>query len=297
MKALISLGLLPVLTAVCPAAARPQDPRLEEAFHRLYSFDFPGARSAALRYIAANGECPLGPVVVAASHLFSELNRLDALSSPVSEQKVKSGKALKPDPEARAAFWRNVGAADERARARLAAQQAVTRPQAMARRRRPWPLLAAAAALVVILAAAVIALLLRGDDESPAEDRSRALYTELAGREGAQWYTVVPGEVDPDVSGELVVSPEGDRAVIRVEELPPLTDENVFQLWLVDSEGDRSSGGLFRQAADDATYIEIPLAAPVASYQGFGVSLEPAGGSPYPDRPTGPRVFSVPLDA
>ena len=121
MKALISLGLLPVLTAVCPAAARPQDPRLEEAFHRLYSFDFPGARSAALRYIAANGECPLGPVVVAASHLFSELNRLDALSSPVSEQKVKSGKALKPDPEARAAFWRNVGAADERARARLAA--------------------------------------------------------------------------------------------------------------------------------------------------------------------------------
>lgn len=182
-------------------------------------------------------------------------------------------------------------------RARLAAQQAVTRPQAMVRRRRPWPLLAAAAALVVILAAAVIALLLRGDDESPAEDRSRALYTELAGRESAQWYTVVPGEVDPDVSGELVVSPEGDRAVIRVEELPPLTDENVFQLWLVDSEGDRSSGGLFRQADDDATYIEIPLAAPVASYQGFGVSLEPAGGSPYPDRPTGPRVFSVPLDA
>lgn len=182
-------------------------------------------------------------------------------------------------------------------RARLAARQEVTQPHVVARRRTPWALVAVAAALIVILGGVIVAwLLLREDDESPIED-SRALYAQLAALEGAQRYAVVPGEVDPDVSGELVVSPEGDRAVIRVEALPALTDENVFQLWLVDSEGERTSGGLFRQAADDATYIQIPLAAPFASYQGFGVSLEPAGGSPYPDRPTGPRVFSVPIDA
>jgi len=85
---------------------------------------------------------------------------------------------------------------------------------------------------------------------------------------------------------------------IRVEALPALSEENIFQLWLVDDSGVRTSGGLFRQARDDvATYIEIPLAASFEAYQGFGVSLEPAGGSPYPDRPTGPRVFAVPIEA
>lgn len=183
-------------------------------------------------------------------------------------------------------------------RARLASRQEATRPHITAQSTSPWVLIAAAAALVVILVGAVAVLwLLNDDDEPPTEDGGRTLYAELAELEGAQRYTVMPGEVDPGVSGELVVSPEGDRAVIRVEELPALTDENIFQLWLVDSEGERSSGGLFRQARADATYIEIPLAAPLNAYRGFGVSLEPAGGSPYPDRPTGPRVFSVPIDA
>jgi len=182
-------------------------------------------------------------------------------------------------------------------RARLAARQETTQPHIRTGRTSPWGLVAVAAALVLIVAGVLaVLLLLRDDDELPAED-GEALYTELAEMEGAQRYSVVPGEVDPDVSGELVVSPEGDRAVIRIEDLPELTDENVLQLWLVDAEGARTSGGLFRQAADDPLYITIPLDAPFNAYRGFGVSLEPAGGSPYPARPTGPRMLSVPIDA
>ncbi|MCL4793388.1 MAG: tetratricopeptide repeat protein [Bryobacteraceae bacterium] len=122
MKFLTLTGLLLVSFAACAAASRPDAaPRVEEAFRRLYSFDFPGSEAAARQYIAANRECPLGHGVLAAGYLFSELNRLDALSSPISEQKVKNAKALKPDPAVRAAFWRAAGDADRHAHALLEA--------------------------------------------------------------------------------------------------------------------------------------------------------------------------------
>jgi tetratricopeptide (TPR) repeat protein len=121
MKLLPALGLLLATVALCPAASRPESPRVEDAFHRLYSFDFPGAETVARRYIAANPDCPLGHAVLAAGFLFSELNRLDALSSPISEEKVKNRKSLKPDPAVRARFWLAVADADRRAQSLLAA--------------------------------------------------------------------------------------------------------------------------------------------------------------------------------
>ena len=187
--------------------------------------------------------------------------------------------------------------------ARLAARRAVTPPPTPLEqpRREPRWWLMAAAALAVILGAGIIAvLLLHEEDEpppvTPGMGNGASLYTELAEQDGALWYDVMPTELDPDVSGALVVSPEGDRAVIRLEDLPPLSPDEVFQLWLVDADGQRIDGGLFRQSEDDATYIEVPLAAPIDRYLRFGASLEPAGGSPFPDKPTGPGVFSVRLE-
>lgn len=186
--------------------------------------------------------------------------------------------------------------------ARLDARRPTRQPDAARLRRAPWRRLPrpawVAAALVVVIAGGVLAaLLLRRDDSAPpAADGARALYSEIAALDHALRYAVVARDLKPDVSGELVASPDGRRAVIRVEGLPVLTEENVFQLWLVDDAGVRTSGGLFRQTDGDATYIEVPLAAPFDAYQRFGVSLEPAGGSPFPDRPTGPGVFSVALE-
>ena len=97
-------------------------------------------------------------------------------------------------------------------------------------------------------------------------------------------------------SRQLVASPDGDEAVIRVEQLPTLPGDQAFQLWLVDAAGTVTSGGVFNRQGDaDATFIRVPLEQPLDAYQRFGVSIEPAGGSPFPDRPTGPRVFSVQL--
>lgn len=164
----------------------------------------------------------------------------------------------------------------------------------LSRRRIAWGL-AAAALLAVVIAGALFAQLGPVNDSDPTPDAAH-LYAQLAARPEASQYAVVPGDVDDAVSGSLVVSPDGTQAVLRVSYLPPIADNQTFQMWLVDDTGARTSGGLFlADTSQAALYIRVPFDRPATMYQGVGVSLEPAGGSPYDDRPTGPRVLSVPL--
>lgn len=156
--------------------------------------------------------------------------------------------------------------------------------------RRDWlPMVAGMAAALVLLVAALL-LALRPNDPGAA------LYARLVEQPGAREIALLP-DVEPAPTGELVASPDGREAVIRVENLPDIGSDQTFQLWLVDEAGARS-GGLFRFAnVEGENYIVLPLEKPVTEYQAFGVSLEPAGGSPYADRPTGPRVFRVEVNA
>lgn len=166
-----------------------------------------------------------------------------------------------------------------------------------AARRATW---VAAAVAAVLLVALVGVILLRPGADGDTEPAPGAgeLYARLSTQPDAHRFEVVPGEVDTAVSGDLVVSATGDQAVIRVFQLPDITSDQVFQLWLIDEAGTRTSGGLFQaDQVTDATYIQVPLEHPLTAYQGFGVSLEPAGGSPFADQPTGPRVFSIPLSS
>lgn len=155
---------------------------------------------------------------------------------------------------------------------------------------RSWiPALAGiAAALLLVLAGVLLAL---RPGETP-----QALYDRLMEQQGAREVAIEPG-LQPDTSGELVTSADGRQAVIRVNNLPHINEDQAFQLWLVDETGARS-GGIFR--FDDPyqdNFIVIPLEKPVTEYRAFGVSLEPASGSPFPDRASGPRVFRVQLSA
>lgn len=116
----------PRLAALCLCLALPSgamSPNVETAFQRLYSFDFSGSREASSAYIAANSADPMGHTARAASYLFSELNRLNALAGPIGEEKVKGG-ALRPDPLVREAFWKSVEEAQRLAQVRLAANAA-----------------------------------------------------------------------------------------------------------------------------------------------------------------------------
>lgn len=93
---------------------------VDVAFARLYDFDFAGSRDASSAYIARNAADPMGHAARAASYLFSELNRLNALAGLIGEEKVR-GAALNPDPAARDAFWASVNQAQRLAEAQLEA--------------------------------------------------------------------------------------------------------------------------------------------------------------------------------
>jgi anti-sigma-K factor RskA len=102
--------------------------------------------------------------------------------------------------------------------------------------------------------------------------------------------TVVPmqGTADaPDASGIVAMSADGEYGTLVVQGLSPLSPEQQYQLWLI-RDGQRTSGAVFSVNAEGYTAAVISSASPLSSYQAFGITVEPAGGSP---GPTGTKVL------
>lgn len=91
----------------------------------------------------------------------------------------------------------------------------------------------------------------------------------------------------PRASGYLLISADGGRGALVVDDLPVLPADSEYQLWLI-RDGQRTSGALF--SVDEAGYGLTWITAPdsLFSYPEFGISMEPSGGSP---APTGPKVL------
>jgi anti-sigma-K factor RskA len=98
-------------------------------------------------------------------------------------------------------------------------------------------------------------------------------------------------EAAPGASGLLVVSADGARGTLVVDGLPTLDEERQYQLWLI-QDGQRTSGGVFsvNQKGYGSVWVSSPQ--PLSSYSAFGITIEPAGGSP---GPTGDRVLGSTL--
>jgi|FLYN01.1.fsa_nt_gi anti-sigma-K factor RskA len=181
-------------------------------------------------------------------------------------------------------------------RRRLAESRA--QPSAVAPRRpaarptsRAWfwrPL--AAVAVLVLLAAAV--LFWTATRVSAPNDAAAQLFAEIAQEQNARRIALTPGEGQTQLAGEFVS--DGRRAVIEVWRLPQLQANQTFEVWLIDEDGPQSGGLVEAAPPGEPTYIVLPLEKPLDEYQGFGVSIEPEGGSPE-QGPSGPRVFGVSL--
>lgn len=91
----------------------------------------------------------------------------------------------------------------------------------------------------------------------------------------------------PAASGLIVVDSGGDKGTLIVEDLPPLDAAHQYQLWLI-KDGQRISGAIF--SVDDVGYgtTEVQSPRPLAEFAAFGITIEPAGGSP---GPTGAKVL------
>lgn len=98
---------------------------------------------------------------------------------------------------------------------------------------------------------------------------------------GMRVVAMAGAEAAPGAAGTLVISADGEYGTLVVDGLPPLDAEHQYQLWLI--RGDqRASGGVFSVNPEGygALYISSPN--PLSSYPSFGVTVEPAGGSPAP---------------
>lgn len=91
----------------------------------------------------------------------------------------------------------------------------------------------------------------------------------------------------PGASGVLVFSPDGTQGTLVVADLPGLEPAQQYQLWLI-RDGKRTSGGVF--SVDPHGYYSLVVLSPLplTNYSAFGVTIEPAGGSP---GPTGDKVL------
>ncbi len=114
-------------------------------------------------------------------------------------------------------------------------------------------------------------------------DREEALVTPG----GMQIVAMVGTEAAPDAVGTLVISEDGEYGTLAVDGLPSLDQDRQYQLWLI-RDGQRTSGGVFSVNPEGYGALWISSPEPLSSYPTFGITIEPAGGSP---GPTGDKVL------
>ncbi|HEX2991355.1 MAG TPA: anti-sigma factor [Anaerolineales bacterium] len=91
----------------------------------------------------------------------------------------------------------------------------------------------------------------------------------------------------PGATGFVLISADGDDGALVVDGLPPLGEEQEYQLWLI-RDGERTSGAVF--STDERSYAGMRIRAPrsLLDYSAVGITIEPTGGSP---NPTGAQVL------
>jgi anti-sigma-K factor RskA len=94
-------------------------------------------------------------------------------------------------------------------------------------------------------------------------------------------------QFSPGATGMIVISRNGEYGTLVVDHLPALSPEQQYQLWLIQG-GKRTSGGVFSVSPEGYTSVVIDSPRALDAYGSFGVTIEPAGGSP---GPTGEKVL------
>jgi anti-sigma-K factor RskA len=119
-----------------------------------------------------------------------------------------------------------------------------------------------------------------------------ALWNRLQGQapqSGTSLQTIILQSTNnsPEATGLMVVGGDGRVGSLIVDHLPPSREGQQYQLWLIRSDG-RDSGGVFTVDEEGYGVLYMHTETPLLSYAGFGITIEPEGGSP---SPTGEKVL------
>jgi anti-sigma-K factor RskA len=158
----------------------------------------------------------------------------------------------------------------------------------------------AAAALALVIALGIWNISLQNQISRQAElnrqmytelSRQRDLLSALAYAEG-QPKQLRGTEIATRASGRLYGAPNETVFALVAFDLPSLPQGKVYQFWLIDPDGGRTSGGTFTVDEQGRGWLIIRAPKPLNQYQGVGITVEPEGGSP---KPTTPRVMGTSL--
>lgn len=94
-------------------------------------------------------------------------------------------------------------------------------------------------------------------------------------------------EAAPLATGVLVISEDGRHGALIADLLPSLPEGFQYQVWLI-RDGVRTSAGIFSVNPEGYGVVYLKSPEPLVNYPAFGVTIEPAGGSP---GPTGDKVL------
>jgi len=178
-----------------------------------------------------------------------------------------------------------------RVRARLIARLAAGKPQAASRRAMPLWQWAAGLAMMLLVVLNVSTLA----QVNALQRQQAALTEELYTNQKALSLVAYPQSRTFSVSGKatgtLVLNSELASGVLFVWGLESLDAAHTYQVWLIQPDGKRVSGGLFQPEPGEAfvsAFIALPR--PLSDFVGLGVTVEPSGGSP---GPTTPKVIGA----
>lgn len=101
------------------------------------------------------------------------------------------------------------------------------------------------------------------------------------------------GEVAPQAQGRFYLAPDTHKGVLLVVDMPTLTADKCYQLWLVGKDDVRDNGGTFRVDERGYAVFLVNAPRPMKDYKRIGITTEPHGGSP---GPTSGRVVGASLE-
>ncbi len=121
--------------------------------------------------------------------------------------------------------------------------------------------------------------------------RNQALVSIISYADGEPKYMQAT-DAAPKAIGRLYAAPELNALALIVYDTPTLDASKVYQIWLIDPAGDRTSGGTFSVDAQGRAWVLIRAPQSLDHYKSVGITVEPVGGSP---KPTGQKVMGTNL--
>ncbi len=133
--------------------------------------------------------------------------------------------------------------------------------------------LALGAATMLVIGLFSWSMLLRGE----VEDLQGRLQSLQSQPQGPQMVELEGAGTQQGARAE-VVTLEGDRAVLVVEDMPPVPEGKTYQIWVIEEDVPKPSG-LFKPEQDSVAAV---VEHPVGGGDVIAVTVEPEGGSPQP---------------